>query len=112
MIGLASDLNAGKTTNLTGAYSQIYDGLMRVNSPELLGKSRSVANLAHTTQNFLISYFSYKVTGMAGTVNETGSASAFKDSAEQQRQGLRNLWTRYLKESNRNNERPYVNPVF
>ncbi|QDK27823.1 hypothetical protein [Leptospira weilii] len=112
LISLASDLNAGKTTNLTGAYSQIYDGLMRVTSPELSGKSRSVANLAHTTQNFLISYFSYKVTGMAGTVNETGSASAFNDYAKQQRNVLRNLWTRYMKESNRNNERPYVNPVF
>ncbi|EQA79982.1 hypothetical protein LEP1GSC193_0798 [Leptospira alstonii serovar Pingchang str. 80-412] len=112
LISLASDLNAGKTTNLTGAYSQIYDGLMRVTSPELSGKSRSVANLANTTQIFLISYFSYKMTGMAGTVNETGSASAFNDYAKQQRQGLRNLWTRYMRESNRNNERPYVNPVF
>ncbi|EKP15612.1 hypothetical protein LEP1GSC128_0007 [Leptospira borgpetersenii str. 200801926] len=112
LISLASDLNAGKTTNLNAAYSQIYEGLMRVNSPELSGKSQSVRNLANTTQNFLISYFSYKMTGMAGTVNETGSAGAFKDSAEQQRQGLRNLWTRYLRESTRNNERPYVNPIF
>ncbi|EMN44370.1 hypothetical protein LEP1GSC086_3656 [Leptospira weilii str. LNT 1234] len=112
LIGLASDLNTGKITNLNTAYSQIYEGLRRVNSPELSGKSQSVRNLASTSQNFLAGYFYYKMTGMAGTVNETGSASAFKDSAEQQRQGLRNLWTRYLKESNRNNERPYVNPVF
>ncbi|EMF80950.1 hypothetical protein LEP1GSC188_0317 [Leptospira weilii serovar Topaz str. LT2116] len=112
MISLASDLNAGKITNLNGAYSQIYEGLMRVNSPELSGKSRSVANLASTSQNFLAGYFSYKMTGMAGTVNETGSSSAFKDYGKQQRDVLRNLWTRYLKESTRNNERPYVNPIF
>ncbi|EMF80283.1 hypothetical protein LEP1GSC188_3865, partial [Leptospira weilii serovar Topaz str. LT2116] len=53
LISLASDLNAGKITNLNGAYSQIYEGLMRVNSPELSGKSRSVANLASTSQKFL-----------------------------------------------------------
>lgn len=112
MISLASDLNTGKIPNLNAAYSQIYEGLRRVNSPELSGKSQSVRNLANTTQNFLISYFSYKMTGMAGTVNETGSASAFNDYAKKQRDVLRNLWTRYIKDSSRNNKRPYVNPVF
>ncbi|EKS01685.1 hypothetical protein LEP1GSC125_0080 [Leptospira mayottensis 200901122] len=112
LISLASDLNAGKTTNLNAAYSQIYEGLMRVNSPELSVKNQSVRNLANTTQNFLISYFAYKMTGIAGTVNETGSAGAFKDSAEQQRQALRELWHRYMKESNRNNKKPYVNQIF
>nr|WP_254055573.1 hypothetical protein [Leptospira mayottensis] len=112
LISLASDLNAGKITNLNAAYSQIYEGLMRVNSPELSVKNQSVRNLANTTQNFLISYFAYKMTGIAGTVNETGSAGAFKDSAEQQRQALRELWHRYMKESNRNNKKPYVNQIF
>ncbi|EQA64302.1 hypothetical protein LEP1GSC062_2018 [Leptospira alexanderi serovar Manhao 3 str. L 60] len=112
LISLASDLNTGKIPNLNAAYSQIYEGLRRVNSPELSGKSQSVRNLANTTQNFLISYFSYKMTGMAGTVNETGSASAFNDYAKKQRDVLRNLWTRYIKDSSRNNKRPYVNPVF
>ncbi|WP_207796194.1 hypothetical protein, partial [Leptospira ellisii] len=109
LITLANKLNSGEVTNLSGAYAQIYAGLQRVSSPELSAKSQAVINLATTTQAFLVGYFNYKMTGIAATRNETGSAYAFQNYEDQQRQVLRDLWKTVMKQSNMNEKTKYVN---
>nr|WP_100764726.1 hypothetical protein [Leptospira ellisii]PJZ93984.1 hypothetical protein CH379_05010 [Leptospira ellisii] len=109
LITLANNLNAGTTTNLNGAYAQIYSGLQRVNSPELSTKSSAILNVAGAAQNFLIGYFNYKVTGMAATRNEMGTAWSYKGYEDQQRDVLRKLWTNYMKQSNANDRTRYMN---